>query len=103
MNNTINNNRPKSYVNSSPQPTHYKLALDCHHEPIMSVEDIKGSYVEARDNHNDMSRDHFIICPKCKNHELGSCDRTPLHRVVYMTPLYSKQVKEEQQQEQLQV
>jgi hypothetical protein len=99
MNTTNSNHQPKSYVNSSPQPRHYKLSLDCHHQPVMSVEDIKASYVEARANYNDMSRDHVIVCPLCKVHAPGSCNYTPLHKVVYMTPLYSKQVKEEQEHE----
>lgn len=74
----------------------------------MSVEDIEGSYVEAR--YNGVSRDHVIVCPLCKVHAPGSCDYTPLHKVVYMTPLYSKQVEQpvimqdqDQDQGQLQV
>lgn len=99
--NTKLNQYHSSYVNSSPQPTHYKLSLDCHHSPVMSVEDIKASYVEARSNyHSDNSRDHYLICPLCKVHAPGSCDRTPLHKVVYMTPRYSKQTKEHEQRQQ---
>jgi hypothetical protein len=44
------NNKTRSYVASSPQPTHFKLALDCNHAPIMSVEEVKASYVENRYN-----------------------------------------------------
>ncbi len=87
-----------SYVNSSPQPTYYKLSLDCLHSPIMSVEDINASYVEAR--YNCISREHVIECPLCKVHAPGSCDYTPLHKVVYMTPLYSRQRKEQEEQQQ---
>jgi hypothetical protein len=97
MNTTTTNNQSKSYVNSSPQPTHYKLALDCYHQPVMSVEGIKASYVEAQ--YNGTSREHVIVCPLCKVHAPGSCDRTPLHKVVYMSPLYSKQFKEEQEEQ----
>lgn len=98
---TTTNNQPKSYVNSSPQPTHYKLALDCYHQPVMSVEEIQGSLVDLRFNGVSGS-EITIVCPLCKVHAPGSCDRTPLHKVVYMSPLYSRQVKEEQEQEQLQ-
>lgn len=95
--NDTKHNHHLSYINSSPQPTHYKLSLDCLHSPIMSVEDIEASYVEAR--YNGISREHVIVCPLCKVHAPGSCDYTPLHKVVYMTPLYSLQAKEHEQRQ----
>jgi hypothetical protein len=60
----------------------------------MSVEDIKASYVE--DRYNGISREHVIVCPLCKEHTPGSCQYTPLHKVVYMPPLYSRQFKDQE-------
>lgn len=40
--------QPPSNANSTPQPTHWRLALDCGHQPLMSNEEIKGSLVDLR-------------------------------------------------------
>jgi hypothetical protein len=64
----------------------------------MSNENIAASMVDLRFNGVDGS-DIYIICSQCQNHEPGSCNYTPLHKVVYMTPLYSRQVKEQHEQQ----
>ena len=94
-------NKNRSYVASSPQSTHFKLALDCNHAPIMSVEEVKASYVENR--YNGVSNEHVIVCPQCKNHEPGSCQYTPLHKAVAITPMFSRQIEEQEQQQQKKV
>ncbi|SRR5215203_3332134 len=85
-----------SYVaNSSPQPTHWPLALDCNQRPLMSNQEIEQSMVDSRFNGVNGS-DITLVCPLCKVHPPGSCNYTPLHKVVHMTPLYSRQVNEEE-------
>jgi len=42
-----------------------------------------------------------IVCPLCARHAPGSCDKgNIIHRVGDMTPLYSRQMKEEEHDEQ---
>lgn len=80
---------------SIPQPTHYKLALDCKHQPIMTPEQISGAIVETRYNAATHTDDDVIVCPLCKEHAPGSFDYTMLHKVVAMTPMYARQVRRE--------
>ena len=80
------------------EPTYYKVALDCNHQPIMTPDEIKGALVD--DRHNGIEFERTMICPLCKQHAPGSCDYTMLHKILFATPLFQRQVKEQQQQHQ---
>jgi hypothetical protein len=66
----------------------------------MSPEQIRGAMVEERYNAATHTHDQVIVCPLCKEHAPGSCDYTMLHRVIAATPMFSRQVREEHNNEQ---
>ncbi len=83
-----------------PQPSAWRLALDCLHSPIMSNQEIQNSLVDSK-YRMDGTTQGTIVCPLCARHAPGSCDKgNIIHRVGDMTPLYSRQMKEEEHDEQ---
>src|ERR671914_400912 len=77
----------------SPQkPAAWRLGLDCHHQPVLREDQI---HVVSRElNAATGEEDIKIVCPKCARNERGSCDKTAIHKVVDLTPMYARHVKD---------
>jgi hypothetical protein len=79
------------------QPNYWKLHLDCLHSPIMNATEIKNALVDER--HDGIELQQSIVCPQCSRHEPGSCEKYNIvHRIMGVTPMFSRQVQQEQQQ-----
>lgn len=75
---------------SPPQPTYWRLSLDCMHQPVLSNEEIKNSLVDSRYSSAVDGTITEIVCPQCAQHKPGSCDKgNIIHKVVGATPFFS--------------
>ena len=75
------------------EQSHYRVHLDCHHDMVMSHDDIKQHLVDT-DGYDVTTGGSKIVmvCKKCKNHEPGSCAYTPIHKVISIEGMYSRPV-----------
>jgi hypothetical protein len=53
------------------EPSFYRVALDCHHQAIMTPSEIKASLVEELYDPVTGTRQPVIVCPECKEHKPG--------------------------------